>query len=399
MCTLDNIKLAVVAVVAVRVIMGLLLLIIGGIYGTNPAIVQGYGSVMVEYGAGIAMLGVTALLTTYPMFFAIKRHNRFVLLVVIILDLIILTQQISVGLNCVALTVQEFSTGLQEDCLKHKPAFYSPEECQVYWRSTRTAGFRVVWAAYFTNVNDPVNYQVLSDFEQQNGCCGFGPPMSCQNDTRPFPSQYPIDSLRTSFQKQRVVCGEVSGYYRSQVNCLDYSDPNSIPPVVGGCQYDMGASTCRKEDVSDSTRGCALAVEVYLADLVGPTSIMTIGSSIITLLNMFVNIVMFLKRKEYDVFPEYINVDVKKSKFANWERIKDNVVVVPAKDYLYEKGFLPRETRGNTDTATGHAAREEQKEETPATDIPTSDVGADAAVGVEIAPASLKGGEGEIEMV
>lgn len=67
---------------------------------------------------------------------------------------------------------------------------------------------------------------------------------------------------------------------------------------------------------------------------------------------------MLWKRKDTDVFPEFIHVDQKvslssqllppftdplqKSKWSNYHRIKDNVVVIPTKDYLYLRGFLPK---------------------------------------------------------
>jgi hypothetical protein len=51
---------------------------------------------------------------------------------------------------------------------------------------------------------------------------------------------------------------------------------------------------------------------------------------------------MLWKRKEYDVFPDYIgNQQEVNPRFANYAKIKDNVVVVPVKDFIFEKGFLP----------------------------------------------------------
>ena len=51
---------------------------------------------------------------------------------------------------------------------------------------------------------------------------------------------------------------------------------------------------------------------------------------------------MLWKRKEYDVFPDYIaNQQEVNPRFANYAKIKDNVVVVPVKDYIYDNGFLP----------------------------------------------------------
>jgi hypothetical protein len=58
--------------------------------------------------------------------------------------------------------------------------------------------------------------------------------------------------------------------------------------------------------------------------------------------SMLICCCMLWKRKEYDVFPDYINNQTKVNpRFANYAKIKDNVVVVPVKDFIYEKGFLP----------------------------------------------------------
>lgn len=284
MCTLENIKLGSVAIFTIRLILGLFLMIVGGIFADTSAIVQAYGVYFIEAGAGVVMMGLTILIFAYPMLFAIRRHNRFVLLMCIIIDMIIFSQQISVGLKCYAPTIPKFPSDLVDDCAQNLPTKYSTDECLAYWRDERTAGFRIVWASLFTTVRNEDSFQTLSDFETQNGCCGFGPPMACQNDSRPFPSNRPIDEMHTRYQKQRVTCGNMPGFYTKQVNCLDYYDENSLPPIIGGCRYDMGASNCRREDVTQFSKGCALAVENYIVAQVRPLSILLIGMSAITFL-------------------------------------------------------------------------------------------------------------------
>lgn len=284
MCTLENIKLGSVAILTIRVILGIALMIIGGLLANTPEIIQGYGLYFIEAGAGVVMLGFTTLLFAYPMLFAIRKHNRFVLLACCVIDIIIFTQEIMIGLKTYEPTISIFPSELMDDCTQNTPLVYSHEECLVYWRSDRTAGFRIVWSSLFTEVNDQENFHVLSTFERENGCCGFASPMSCESDDRPWPSEHPIDAMRTRFQKQRLSCGNMPGFYEQQKNCLDFFDENSLPPIVGGCRYDMGAGSCRTAEVTTFSKGCALAVEEYLASVVQPMSVFLIILSSITFL-------------------------------------------------------------------------------------------------------------------
>lgn len=284
MCTLENIKLGSAAIFTIRLILGFTLMVIGGIFANTSAIVQAYGVYFIEAGVGVIMLGFTTLLFAYPMLFAIRRHNRFVLLACIVIDIIIFTQEISVGLNTYEPTIPIFSSDLINDCSLNSPLKYTPEECLVYWRSSRTAGFRIVWASLFTKVTKEDQFQVLSTFETTYGCCGFAAPMSCKNDSRPWPQDRPIDDMHTRYQKQRLSCGNMPGFYEKQVNCLDYYDENSLPPIIGGCQYDMGAGSCRNQEVTTFSKGCALAVEEYVASQVQPLSVLLIILSFVTFL-------------------------------------------------------------------------------------------------------------------
>jgi hypothetical protein len=284
MCTLENIKLGSVAIFTIRIILGFTLMVIGGIFADTDSIVQAYGIYFIEAGSGVVMLGLTTLIFAYPMLFAIRRHNRFVLLSCIVIDLIIFSQEIDIGLKTYEPTIPIFSSALISDCSQNTPNKFTSEECLTYWRDDRTAGFRIVWASLFTTVNNEDSFQILSGFETTGGCCGFGRPMVCQNDSRSFPSGHPIDSMHTRYQKQRVSCGNMPGFYEKQVNCLDYYDENSLPPIIGGCRYDMGAGSCRRDDVTTYTKGCAEGVEKYVAGQVQPLSLVLIMMSFITFL-------------------------------------------------------------------------------------------------------------------
>lgn len=284
MCTIDTIRLSVIAVVAVRILVGLYLMVVGGLFATTDVIIQGYGVYFIEAGAGITMMGFSILVISYPMSFAVKRHNRFVLLACFVVESIIFAQLISVGLNCYNPTIPTFDPKLMKDCSQSVPSIFSEEECNKYFEDDRTAGFRVVWSALFRKVNDENVYQVMTDLEDGNLCCGFGPPLRCRNDSRPFPPQFPTDKMHTRMQKQRLYCGQVDGYYRQQKNCYDYFDENSIPKILGGCEYDLGAGTCLDFNVVDKVSGCAPVVEQYVAEQVQTNATIVLGSSFIIFL-------------------------------------------------------------------------------------------------------------------
>eukprot|EP00602_Paraphysomonas_sp_CaronLab_P009185 CAMPEP_0185032574 /NCGR_PEP_ID=MMETSP1103-20130426/20746_1 /TAXON_ID=36769 /ORGANISM="Paraphysomonas bandaiensis, Strain Caron Lab Isolate" /LENGTH=366 /DNA_ID=CAMNT_0027568523 /DNA_START=222 /DNA_END=1322 /DNA_ORIENTATION=+ len=289
------------------------------------------------------MMGFTILLISYPMMFAVKRHNRFVLLLCFVIESVVFAQLVSVGLNCYTPTVPIFPAAMKEDCASNIPKDHTEEECAVYWESDRTAGFRLVWSAMFTKIGNEDFYQIMSTLEDDNLCCGFGPPLRCVNDTRPYPSDRPVDGLRSRMQDNRLICGQVDGYYRHQKNCIDFFDENTVPKILGGCEYDLGAGSCLDFEVIGDSIGCAAYVEEYVASQVLSNALVVMGSSFIVFLSLLIDCCMYWKRKESDVFPDFIHVEKKKSKWSNYHRIKDNVVVVPTKDYLYKRGFLPEQ--------------------------------------------------------
>jgi hypothetical protein len=49
-----------------------------------------------------------------------------------------------------------------------------------------------------------------------------------------------LDELTPEFLERRVSCGDMPGYYPSTDICLDYYDASVIPPIVGGCKWDLG---------------------------------------------------------------------------------------------------------------------------------------------------------------
>jgi hypothetical protein len=310
MCTIDNIKRAVVVVNSIKLIMALFVVIIGGIFAANDTIHKSYGIFFMGTGTGILFLGLFSAAVVYPLHYSIKRHNKFVMICCFFVDTLVLTQVIYLGKTCYDPTIPIYSGGLEADCLRHSPLIYTEEECLEYLNSDRTSGFRLAWAAIFNRIGNPDYFQLLTSFEDENLCCGFGPPLVCRPDDRPFPSDRPTDGVMGYMTDHRTVCGPIENYYRQQGNCLDYFNVEVLPPIVGGCIYDMGGGTCLEDDLTDASKGCADVFEAYVKGLVKPFAVMLMGSSFTNLISMILACCMCWKRKETDTFPDFLKIEM-----------------------------------------------------------------------------------------
>ena len=137
MCTIETIRLSMAAVLTLKVITAIFLLVAGFIFSTTDTIVKAYGEYFVEAGAGIVMMGLSSLAISYPFHFAIKRHNRFVLLVLFVIETVLLSQVITVGLTTYESTIPVFPSDLMADCSRHSPESYTLDECNRYLYSDR----------------------------------------------------------------------------------------------------------------------------------------------------------------------------------------------------------------------------------------------------------------------
>ena len=110
-----------------------------------------------------------------------------------------------------------------------------------------------------------------------------------------------------ALQRAVVICGNRPSYYPHQRDCWDYFDPAAIPPILGGCHYDMGLGSCIEKDVHDLSLGCANQMENYMVALISPHATMLVMATTFNIIAMLVSCCMFWKRKEQDVFPAFKN--------------------------------------------------------------------------------------------
>eukprot|EP00607_Mallomonas_marina_P004333 CAMPEP_0182432572 /NCGR_PEP_ID=MMETSP1167-20130531/57392_1 /TAXON_ID=2988 /ORGANISM="Mallomonas Sp, Strain CCMP3275" /LENGTH=274 /DNA_ID=CAMNT_0024620249 /DNA_START=409 /DNA_END=1233 /DNA_ORIENTATION=+ len=236
----------------------------------------------------------------------------------------------------------QYDKDLQADCLKTTPDTVTESDCRAYYRSDRTAGFRLVWAAYYQDVS--TNNQALDDLQTASACCGFFAPFRCLNDTRSFGDFPSLNKVSSIVLKQRMSCGHHASnnpkydYYLAQENCLEYFDATVIPPIVGGCKYDLGVGSCANDEISIYSQGCASAMEDYMNEKLLPPAVFFLAASGVNMLCMVICTVLFFKRKYEDVFPTY-EQDIQ-YKNVDYPKIKDKFVVKPKANILVKHGFL-----------------------------------------------------------
>ena len=310
MCTVINLRLLNNPIIFLKVLFSLYVSIIGITFASTDFLSKAFGSYFISAGVGAFFVGIFSGINVIPQSFGVKRHNKFVLLVCFLVDLLMMCILINTGMNCLTLTTLEFSPTMEADCVRINPAYTTPDECRTYFRADKTAGIRLAWASFYTLQGNPIYYQYLSSIQDLNLCCGFGPPLNCINDTRSFPADRPLGHVAAQFVKHRTVCGDIQysdvKYYPQQKNCIDFYDRYSSPPILGGCSYDMGVGACVSENPKVyNVVGCADKMEAWLISQVTMNALFLIGSGAMNGLCMLVVCCMFWKRKDSDTFPDF----------------------------------------------------------------------------------------------
>ena len=210
----------------------------------------------------------------------------------------------------------------QEKCMKYE--YYEYEECQKYWNSNKTFDLSLVWKLYYVQSESNVNYyKLLSDYEVNGKCCGFGVPLRCKDDSSEINSiKYDIISKKVKdvqrydiFSSSRV-CGststedeiEQSWYLPVKGVCEDISNINQDNNVTYGCRYEYPLGKCAFTTQHD--KGCAMTLENSLRSKVVPPCKSLLGFTLLVrLMAVFIAYCMIMKRKREDFIPNLDDFD------------------------------------------------------------------------------------------
>ena len=309
---------------------------------SSHQVLQGFGLIFVSYGATIFMMGLISMAVLPMLKFGVNRHNRFVLFMSFLLDTIIMSVIINQCVVFMTYTVYEFPADLKLDCLLNTPVKYTMADCQPYFESTRTLGFRTFWLSYYTDRANKLSNQVLQNIEGDT-CCGFFAPLACNENTLKLPSDFLTTDIAPSIAIQSVKCGNSYDnnrvrYYNSTSECKIFYDKTTIPPLFGGCEYDFAVGYCTRFDITPISQGCASATEDAVIALITPHIYMLIFSTLFNFISMTWACCMYWKRKQTDVFPDY-KTDLKYQ--IDYFNVKNQFEVKPKHQVLQKRGFLP----------------------------------------------------------
>jgi len=340
MCAVETLKLMINILVALKLGIGIYLCIAGGYLASELRLQMGYSVWFIGAGTGIIILALMSMFISGVQMYAVKRHNRFLLVVCFLIDTVVLISLLATSNNVSSFMVPEFPKDLQQDCLLNEPQKYSHTECKKFYEADRTAGFRLVWELLFSERADPLRYQILTTIQlTDSGCCGFFQPMKCTNNTSPFPGGKTISNIESQFIGQRVTCGPYPGFYPQQQNCLHYYDYAHIPPIIGGCIYDLGIGDCLDTPYASTSAGCASVMEDYMGSLISSHVTGIAMSSLMNLVCMLISCCMWWKRKEEDVFPDFLSE--KNSVNVNYFKVQEQFEIRPHQGILVDQGYLP----------------------------------------------------------
>lgn len=309
---------------------------------SSHQLLQGFGLIFISYGTTIFLMGLISLGVLPLLKFGVNRHNRFVLFMSFLLDLIIMSVIINQCTVFMTYTVYEFPADLKLDCLRNTPETYSMADCLPYFESPRTLGFRAFWLSYYTDKKNKLSNQVLQNI-QGDICCGFFAPLACNENAEKIPSDFLTTDIAPAIATQAVKCGNsyLSGtkrYYNATDDCKEFHDLTTIPPLFGGCKYDFAVGYCTAFDISPSSSGCASSTEDAVIALITPHIYMLLFSTLFNFISMTWACCMCWKRKETDVFPDY-KTDLKYQ--IDYFKVKNQFEVKPKHQVLQKRGFLP----------------------------------------------------------
>lgn len=325
MCSIQAIRIFTSVLVWLKAIFLLYTFAIGIFLASSFTLQQAFGVEFLSYGLSLIFIALLGFAIIYPFKYGIDRHNRFVILFVFCLETIVFAEMINYGLVLQSYTVSDFSKGLQKDCSQNVPSIYSSDRCNAFYDADRTAGFRLVWTYFFSKSRNKFNFQTLSLIQDSGNCCGFFPPQNCRANEGGFPSNRDTAGIAAQFLKQRVTCAEYPQYYPEQYNCADVVDYSTNPPTIGGCRYDLGVSFCLENAIASDSMGCASYMEDYVVGLISPHAPVLMGLSTFSFIFLLLCACMWWKRKETDVFPDFldVNADLKERNKPESEKEKE----------------------------------------------------------------------------
>jgi hypothetical protein len=338
MCTPTNLRLIFMALTLLKGCQMIFMFSFGLIVALDIKLHQAFGTHIEATGIGVALMGVYGSINMSIGLKGSFLHNKFLLLVHLILDVIALFIQVGLAYQLIVVTFPEFDEYTRNTCAQSNPEpLDAVEDCIPYLQSERVSGFQIVWRSYYyESGQDATYYQKIIDLQRNGQCCGFGPPKRCiQYEADMYPDVFPHKNKFDGFYKletgspddgweayvaNRQLCDYlgkgldndnwypkyplVADTTSEAEECYQVIDVLEVPPVYGGCLYEMPLGTCKDVRELNVYSGCVANMENALSSELAPPAVVVLGMSILQVLAIIASCCNCWKRKQHDTFPD-----------------------------------------------------------------------------------------------
>jgi len=287
---------------------------------------------VLDHGAGVIVLAVFLPLSQWLGGFGAKVDNKFLLSVHLVLEIGALLSGLGLAGGLFGRAAPTENLSAVEACLLRGEGADSSSMCASYIRSDRYAGFQAAWGGLFREAHsDSDSYARIVSIEKAGDCCGFGPVLGCQEDSRQMPDYILLDGVPKQVRVQRQSCGEEAFWYpqsgKDTLECAQSASDSRrlLPPTtvaasadddgsgdsdasltdVGGCKYEMPASNCKSDAApAASTKGCAVQLEKEMNYEMRAFGGVIMGFTLLQVVSITSTWFLCWKRKAHDVVPD-----------------------------------------------------------------------------------------------
>jgi hypothetical protein len=315
MCILDNIKMGMKLGSMISYIAAFTFFVIGLILGGKHHWSEAYGNTIAQAGGGLIFMSLLVLAAGCLIGYAGRQGNKFAAIVLVGLLTVLMIMHTSIG-GVVLAATRSGDLSMSHEHLTECVSMYQPTpglDCSTFINSDQYMGLKLLWKSYFGNLED-TDVEKLAEgrlwlfmLQKDAGCCGFGRPYRCQQDTREMPSGYPEEGPEGqnlqiyAYQGKNVreLCGkqinEDDTWYQA---CHDCDVP--IPGEAfkyGGCPYEFPIGDCKLVVPNDRVKGCAAHVHKVIGSSVSSIGQLVLMFTILPAVVAFLTACLFAKRK------------------------------------------------------------------------------------------------------
>ncbi|KAF0736666.1 hypothetical protein Ae201684_007116 [Aphanomyces euteiches] len=308
--------------------------------------IQMLGALLLGIGSGLASsyhykmalgpvvqnVGFIFISLFYPVaaafgYYGAKYHNKFLLAVHFAGVIALAVMQMLIATSGLVGSLPDTPYATQEACLTNSYLDNQTQldQCRDYFLSDEFGGLRLSWRTFYEeSLVDVTAGAGMQSLEDDNICCGLGPPRHCMNDTRPFPSNRPS----SSWTEQQLCPSSKGGNYPTTPLCY----------VGGSCQFDMPIGSCGMSGAGPQGKGCAKALHQSFATTVQALCITVQIFLFLPITFACSTVCLMFKRKQEDVLPTGFQIAIrpkatkdlaKTEKYVRWWFLNDIPTLIP----------------------------------------------------------------------